>query len=311
MKRFVLCAFVLVILWACVAGAQSLSGLSMPRFETLLENIKVIPTAQVGFQHVGSNMNLPIDFQGPISGLLQIETLDITLSDANFWTGSAGLMIKSGELLSLFGTVGGSLNRPFVASGQIPLNVGAFGFQPTIDFTASQMSAWYAQGGVALGPILFGLYGDHFGIVVADPRLRASNAPLANQTLRGDIISTTLAPFIGVGMPFSNGLLTAIYSPFAQSNTTLALRTSNQDVAQAQYKWNKPGQLFSCNLQYNLPPVQAVSFGMWLNYAWMDIRGDAKLDFQDATLAVARQKDVTATMTKFVIQGGFTGSLAF
>jgi hypothetical protein len=311
MKRLVLCTFVLTLLCASVPCAQGFSGLAMPQFGTLLENVKVIPTVQAGFQHVGSNMSLPINFESSGAGLLQIETLDIALSDANFWTGSASVMVKSGELFSLFGTVGGSLNRPFIVSGQIPVSLGAVAAQPTIDFTGEQMSAWYAQGGVALGPILLGVYGDHFGVEVADPRLRAGGAPLANQTLRGDVISTTLAPFIGVGIPFYNGLLTAIYSPFAQSNTTVALRTSDRDVAQAQYKWNKPGQLFSCNFQYNLQPVQSFTFGMWANYAWMDIRGDAKLDFQDATVGLSRQKDVTATMTKFVIQGGFTGSLAF
>jgi hypothetical protein len=43
----------------------------------------------------------------------------------------------------------------------------------------------------------------------------------------------------------------------------------------------------------------------------MDIRGNAQLDFQDSTLGISRQRDVTATMTMYVIQGGLMVGLTF
>jgi hypothetical protein len=178
-----------------------------------------------------------------------------------------------------------------------------------VDFNASQMNMWYAQGGVSLGPVLLGLYGDHFGIEVGEPRI--GSAPLANKTLRADVISTTLAPYIGFAVPASNGLLMVIYSPLAQSNTTLVLRTSSTNLAQLQYKWNKPGNLISCNFQYNIEPMKGASLGLWAGYLYMAIRGNAEVDYQNSTLGISRQKDVTATMTKDVIQGGLMMGLTF
>jgi hypothetical protein len=168
---------------------------------------------------------------------------------------------------------------------------------------------WYAQGGVGLGPVLLGLYGDHFAITVGDPR--RGSVPLDNQTLRGDVMSTTLAPYIGFAIPAAGALFTVMYSPLATSNTTLVLRTSDQDLAQVQYKWNKPGNFVSSSFQYNMAPVCAVALGVWANYTWMDVRGNAQLDFQDSTLAISRQKEVTAIMTKYVLQGGCTLGITF
>lgn len=309
MKKLLTCATALVVICASAACAQSLGGLGLPGLGSLPGSISVNPTVQVGFQHVGSNMNLPIAAQGPIAGLIQIQELDISLKDASFWTGSAGVTVKAGEIFSLFGSVGGSLNRRFIVSGATPVSIGTVGGSPTVDFTGSQVSMWYAQGGLSLGPILLGVYGDHFGLVVGDPR--QGSVPLNNQTLRGDVISTTLAPFIGVAIPASGALLTVMYSPLAMSKTTMVLRTSLQDLTQLQYKWNKPGNFLSTSLQYNVAPVNSVSLGLWANYTWMDVRGDAELDFEDSTRGFSRQKTVTATMTKYVIQGGLTAGITF
>lgn len=295
----------------CVSNAcvECVAGLSLPGLGALPENVTISPFAQVGFQRVGSNMNLPVNSQPLGGGTLQINQIDISLNDANLWGGTAGVTIKSGELFSLFASAGGSLKRPFVVTGQIPVVVDLSPVEPVLDFTARNMEMWFAQGGMSLGPILLGLYGDHFGITVDDPR--RGSTPIANQTLRGDVISTTLAPYIGIAIPASAGLLTIIYSPLATSNTTLVLRTSSQDLAQAQYKWNKPGNFLSSTFQYNMAPIDSFTLGVWGNYTWMDVRGNAQLDFQDSTLGFSTQKDVTATMTKYVLQGGISLNVAF
>jgi hypothetical protein len=309
MKKLLVPIVVSILFLASAACAQDLRQVGLPGLASLLKDLAVNPYVQVGFQRVGSNMNLPVGAEAPTPGLLQIEEMDISLKDANFWTGTAGVSIKKGELLSLFGSVGGSLKRTFIVSGEIPVSLGATGGQPTVDFDASQLGMWYAQGGVSLGPILLGLYGDHFGIEVGEPRI--GSVPSANQTLRGDVITTTLAPYIGFAIPASNGLLTVIYSPLASSATTLVLRTSQSDLAQAQYKWNKPGNFLSCSFQYNATPIDDFSFGLWSNYTYMDVHGNAQLDFQNSTTGVSRQKEVTATMTKYILQGGVMLGMTF
>lgn len=309
MKKLLTAVMTMGLIFASLVSAETSAGFAVPGFGALTEDLTVNPFVQAGFQRIGSNMNLPVDAEGPIAGLLQVGKVDLSLKDANFWTGTAGATVKAGKLFSMFASIGGSLNRPFVVSGEIPIALGPIAGEPVVDFTTSKLSMWYAQGGVGLGPILLGLYGDHFGVEIGDPR--RGSVPLANQTLRGDVISTTLAPYIGFGMEASNALLTVIYSPLATSNTTLVLRTSDRDLAQAQYKWNKPGNFLSCNLQYNTTPVNGSSFGAWANYSLMDIRGNAELDFQDSTLGISRQRDVTATMTMYVIQGGLMLGLTF
>jgi hypothetical protein len=309
MSRMLAFAIMIALVLASVACAQGLGTISFPGLGSLGENVTVEPFVQAGFQRVGSNMNLPVAAEGTIAGLLQIDELDISMKDANFWTGTVGGTIKAGKLISLFASAGGSLNRTFIVSGEIPISLGQFGRQPTVDFKASQMTMWYAQGGVGLGPLLLGLYGDHYGIEVGEPRI--GSTPLANQTLRADVITTTFAPYIGFALPASNGLLMVLYSPLAQSNTTLALRTSSSNLAQLQYTWNKPGNLISCNFQYNIEPTKDSSLGLWAGYLYMSIRGNAQLDYQNSTLGISRQRDVTATMTKDVIQGGVMMGFTF
>jgi hypothetical protein len=309
MKKLLGATIATVLFLASLACAQGLGTFGLPGLDSLTQNLTFNSYAQAGFQRVGSNIDLPISAEASVPGLLQIEGLSLSVQDANFWTGTLGASVKSGELLSLFASIGGSLNRPFVITGQIPVGLDSLGRQPTLEFDATKLDMWYAQGGVSLGPILLGLYGDHFGVAVGAPR--RGSVPLDNQTLRADFLTTTLAPYIGFAVPAANTLFSVIYSPFAMSNTTVALRTSDRDVAQAKYKWNKPGNFISCSFQYNSTPTDSSSFGVWGNCAYMGVRGNAELSFQDANSGVSRQKQVTATMTKYIIQGGLMFGLNF
>lgn len=309
MKKLTAPIILLSLLMVSVACAQDLGGISIPQLGDLTKDITVDPYVQAGFQHVGSNLNLPINAQGAIAGLLQIDQMDISLKDANLWAGAVGVNIKAGKLLSLFGSAGGSLNRTFVVSGAMPVSLGPLIRQPILDFDASHLNMWYAQGGIGLGPILLGLYGDHFGIELSDPR--RNGVPLNNQTLRADFLTVTFAPYIGFAMPAQNSLFTIIYSPFARSNTTVALRTSAASMAQLEYTWDKPGNLVSCTYQYNMTPMGGMTVGLWGNCAYMDVRGNATLNYVDSTTGASSERPVTATMTKYMVQGGLSLALDF
>jgi hypothetical protein len=310
MKKVLISVVIFSLFIVPGAFALDLSGLSMPSLGSLTEKVTVNPYAQAGFMRMGSNMSLPVSAEGPlVPGQLKIDTLDIAMRDANFWTGSVGYTAKYGEMLSFFSAVGGILPRQFVVTGQVPINIGGFGTSPTIDFTGSKAQSWYTQSGVGLGPVLIGLYWGDFKLTVADPRQGAQ--PLANQTLRGDITTTTLAPYFGIAFPASCALFSVIYSPWAWSDTTLVLRTSQADVAQLQYKWNRPGDFVSGTVQYNPAPIGSITFGLWANYTWMRMVGDADLNFQNATSGVTRQKTVTATVTEYITQGGISLGITF
>lgn len=96
LRKILVIASVLSLSCAAIAFSQDLPGLAMPDLCSLAENVKVNPYVQAGFQHVGSNINLPISAEVLTAGLLQIDEMDIELEDANFWTGVAGVTLKKG-----------------------------------------------------------------------------------------------------------------------------------------------------------------------------------------------------------------------
>ncbi len=280
--------------------------------ESSAGKIAVNPYAQVGFQWVGSNLNLPAS-----DGLLVTEPfslgighLDISLKDANFWTGIAGVNVLAYGKYSLFGAAGGFLNRPFITSGTAPVSLDAINTSGKLEFTNTKVESWFIQTGIGLGPVLFGLYWDHFTFHLADPR--NNDGPLPNQTLRGDMLTKTFAPFIGFALPVSSASITVTYSPLAYSDTALSLINSRRNLSEIRYTWKKPGDLVNALLQYNTPVTSTTTFGVWSNYSWMRMRGSAELEFENTrTPPINRNKDVTATMTKYVVGGGVTLGVNF
>jgi hypothetical protein len=201
------------------------------------------------------------------------------------------------------------LPRTFGSTGEVPVNLNGTGVSPVIVFTNTGLNTWYVQGGIGLGPILAGVYYNYFAVDFGQPR--QGSVPLANQTLGGVVISKTLVPYVGLAIPAGGALGTILYSPLAYSNTTLDIRSSATTVSQLQFKWNKPGNFISSTLQYNMPVSGATSFGLWVNYTWMMVRGNAEVEFVNASPFLVRQKDVTATVTQYAIQGGVTLGITF
>ncbi|AFM25190.1 hypothetical protein [Desulfomonile tiedjei] len=310
MKRVWVGLLVVVFCIPASVFGQDLPSVGFPTLSSLTENVKVNPYAQVGFQWVGSNLNLPVQNE-PLPVLpLNIGSLDISLKDANFWTGIAGITIIANDKYSLFGTAGGFLNRPFITSGTVPVSLDLISTSATLEFDNTNVESWFIQTGIGLGPVLFGLYWDHFAFVLGEPRNQ--NGPIANQTLRGDILTRTFAPFIGLTLPVSGAMLTVTYSPFAYSNTALALMNSQNNLSELRYTWKKPGDLLNASLQYNTPIASTYQFGIWCNYSWMRLRRNAELEFQNTPApAISRTRDVTATMTKYILGGGVNVGINF
>ncbi|MEW6113111.1 MAG: hypothetical protein AB1664_13355 [Thermodesulfobacteriota bacterium] len=286
------------------SGLPSLPGIS-------LGQVKLKPFVQAGFQRVGSNLTLPVEAERllPFIGAIQIDTMDITLKDANFWSGTAGVNVTAGELFSVFAAGGGILPRTFAISGEMPVSVGPLAAVPVLDFTSTKAESWFVQVGAGLGPIIGGMYWDHFIFEISDPRI--GSVPLANQTLRGDTITKSACPFFGIVIPASGATATIIYSPWAWSNTVIALRSSQNRQTELKYSWNRPGDFVSATFQYNTALLSSSSFGLWANYTWMRVVGDAELEFENSAPAISTSKDVTATMTKYVLGGGITLGIQF
>jgi hypothetical protein len=89
MKSIWVAAFVMSFCLPASGFGQSALLEGFPTMLSLAENVKVNPYAQVGYQWVGSNLNLPIQAEGPNQPLF-IDQMDISLIDANFWSGVVG-----------------------------------------------------------------------------------------------------------------------------------------------------------------------------------------------------------------------------
>ncbi len=310
MKRIWITAILVFLCLPTGLFAQGLMPGGCGSLCSLAENVKVNPYAQVGFQWVGSNLNLPTRNGPPPVQSLNIGTLDISLKDANFWTGIAGVSVVADEKYSFFAAAGGFLNRPFVTSGIVPVSVDNVATSATLEFTNTKVESWFIQTGIGLGPVLFGLYWDHFAFALSDPRLQSG--PIDNQTMRGDILTRTFAPFIGLALPAGGATLTVTYSPLAYSNTALALMNSRNNLSELRYTWKKPGDLLNATLQYNTPLSSSTTFGLWSNCSWMRMRQNAELEYQSTLLSnTPITRTVLATMTKYVVGGGVTLGINF
>ncbi len=303
-----LLVFFLILVWCRASLAQEILSIpAMPMFSSLTENIKVNTFAQVGFQWIGSNMTLPpvqesIPLPPPFS--LTLGDADWELKDANLWSGTVGLTIISSDKYSLFGSVGGLLNRPFVAAGLFPVTFTGISAENRLEFSSTNVESWFIQGGFGIGPIIAGLYWDHFGFSLSDPRNQ--NGPLPNQTIRGDVLTKSFCPFIGVSIPSGGATATVIYSPLAYSKATMAVRNSNNGVSETEYSWNKPGQFVSATLQYNTPVTSSFSFGLWANYLWMKIKGEGEVTLRSSAQAVPVGRAVTLSMGKYALGAGLS-----
>jgi hypothetical protein len=112
---------------------QNFLGDTYPALISLSENVKVNPYVQVGIQWAGSNLNIPVEREAFPLLPLEIDSLDVRLQSAGFWSGTAGLTVMFQEQYSFFGVAGGGggfLKGPFTTAGNVPVNGGALGSDP-------------------------------------------------------------------------------------------------------------------------------------------------------------------------------------
>ena len=295
-------------------AAGFVAGLPLIR-ELKAGKISLNPSVQVGYQQIGANMSIPIRADAGVpAGQLQVGTLDVSLNSFNFWSGTVGLNIVAGPL-TLFGSAGGFLPHVFQLSGQIPISLGAVAGTPQFEMTASNFQFWTIQGGVgyAIGSgysILGGIMWSHMAVEFSDPRNAAG--PLANQTIRGDVLLKTGVPFIGIQILQQGSYRGAIlYSPIAWSSGAMDFRSSQQTLVDLNYSLNQPGKFLAFSGEYYFLFKPPVVCSMWFNASLVNIKGTSELEFTSAGPAASRSNDVVITNTQYSIGGGFTFALAF
>ncbi len=273
------------------------------------------PYVQIGYQHIGANMTIPISSDtGTPVGQLQVGTVDVSLQNFDFWSGTVGLNVLAAPF-SLFGSAMGFAPHIFQLSGQIPISLGPLGVTPEFEMTASNFQFWAVQGGAGYEfkkgySILGGFMWSQMEVEFENPR--TASGPLQNQTIQGDVLLKIGVPFLGIQY-MQQGYYRAalLYSPLAWSQGTLAFTSSQQTLADLNYSLSQPGQFWAVSLEYYFPFKPPVMLSMWFNGSLVNIRGTSDLEFTTAGPSVFRTKDVLITNTQYLMGGGITFGLAF
>jgi hypothetical protein len=339
MKKNLLVALALGALFPTILFGQTLSPTLMPatfpampstggdsESGSFLSNLPLVrglkvgkivlnPSAQVGYQHIGVNMSIPIAADANVpAGQLQIGTVDVALKNFDFWSGTLGLNVIAGPL-TLFGSWGGFSPRLFQFTGEVPISVGPNQALPILIMTATNFHFWAAQAGAAYTikkgySILGGFMWNQTEFRLADPRI--GSVPLQNQTLQGDVLMQVWAPFIGIQVMQEGHYRGALlYSHLAGSSGAMQLGTTAPLLANLRYSLNQPGNFAAFTAEYYLLSKPPVTFSAWVNGSLVSIRGTSHLQFTTAAPAVVRTKDVTITNTQYLIGGGVTLGLVF
>jgi hypothetical protein len=339
MKKILLVAIVLGMLSPSALLAQKISpsliptGLpSLPSMSedsatgSFLSNLPLVqglkagkillnPSVQIGYQNIGANMSIPISSDtGTPQGQLQIGTVDVSLKNFNFWSGTVGLNVVAAPF-TLFGTATGFAPHIFQLSGQIPISLGPAGAAPQFEMTASNFQFWTVQAGAGYTiwgdySILAGFMWSHMTVAFENPR--TASGPIANQTITGDVLMKIGVPFIGVQV-MQQGYYRAalLYSPLAWSQGELDFRSSQATLADLNYSLSQPGSFWAVSAEYYLKVPPPVILSMWFNGSMVNIKGSSDLEFTTAGPAVFRTRDVTITNTQYLLGGGFTFGLIF
>jgi hypothetical protein len=339
MKKILLLAFVLVAVFPAILLGQNISpsliptGLpSLPPMGedsatgNFLSNLPLVqglkagkillnPSVQIGYQHIGANMSIPIQSDtGTPAGQLQIGTVDVALNNFNFWSGTVGLNVVAAPF-TLFGSVGGFSPHAFTLSGQIPISLGPVGGSPAFQQTASNFEFWTVQGGAAYEfrggySILAGFMWSHMEVEFGPPS--SDLGPSPNQTVSADMLIKIGVPFIGI-QAMQPGYYRAalLYSPLAWSQGALDFRSSQRTLSDVRYSMNQPGQFLAVIAEYFFPMKPPATLSAWFNGSLINIRGSSDLEFTTAGPAVFRTKDVLVTNTQTSIGGGMTLGIVF
>jgi hypothetical protein len=273
------------------------------------------PSFQVGYQHITANMSIPISADGGVpAGQLEIGTVDVSLQNFDFWSGTLGLNVIAGPI-TLFGSWGGFSPRLFQFSGTIPISVGPLAAEPVLDMSCTNFQFWAAQVGAAYTfkkgySILGGFLWNQTEFQLADPRI--GSVPLANQTLAGDVFMQVWVPFLGIQVMREGQYRgTFLYSPLAWSSGSLSLGTTAPLLSNLSYSLNQPGNFAAFSAEYYLLFKPPVMFSAWVNGSLVSIRGNSDLQFTVAAPAVVRTSNVTVTNTQYLIGGGLTLGVVF
>jgi hypothetical protein len=302
---------------AVPSPGQESEGGSLLSTMPLLKGLKVgkvllNPSAQIGYQHIGTNLTIPASAAPRGPNELFVGPIDVALQNFNFWNGTVGLNVIAAPV-TLFASLGGYLPGPFAMTGTIPVSDNTGTALPSITFRGSRLQFWTAQCGVGYTvcggmSVLVGYIWSHTGADFDDPS--EGSVPLLNQTLRGDVLLDIGIPFIGVQVLQEGHFRGAFtYSPLATSSGALSLQSSSPQLADLRYTLKQPGYFLGITTEYFFVSKPPVSFSGWFTGSYVNIRGTSDLEFTTAGPSVTREVDMTNT--QYTLGAGLTLGLVF
>jgi|GEM_PF-578998 len=271
------------------------------------------PYAQVGYQKIGSNLTFPIDIERvlPLDNRLQVGTMELTLQEATFWTGTVGLNAVLSPTITLFSSAGGFSPKDVVAPSYLPISLNNITGPAQMYFTGVNVEYWFIQVGASFGicggwSLLAGYFWDHFAMEAVDPKI--GSIPFIDQTLKADFLTKTSTPFIGLQLNQTDYRYRAsiIYSPVALCRVLMATRSTLVGETELLYSFDKPGQFVAVNAEYDTYLSQMLFLSLWATGSWMKVTGDGELEYRSTRPAASATRNTSdVSVTKYSVGGGF------
>jgi hypothetical protein len=211
-----------------------------------------------------------------------------------------------------FGTAQGFAGRKMGLEGVFPFEIGPIGAEPNFEMSVSNLECWEVGfgGAYAIGSwagIMAGCTWLHAGLELSDPR--RGSTPVANQTLRANVLLQGTIPYVGLQTVQPNYNAAILYSPLVYVTATFSFRSNPSAPAQLQWDLRMPGRFVGFAAQYSLPLPPPMMANVWFTAQWINVKGNSDVEFTSPGLDGGQ--NVAGAVNLYLTGVGLSAGLVF
>ena len=324
---WILAVPVLMLCFPLVSAGQGFSFLQ-PWGIANIGNVQVSVSAQLGFQQMGVNINLPVPNSGLVgAALFTGSTLDFRLLDSGVWTGGISVEARRNGL-SVFASAEG--NAPKNARASAPSD--PFYLSGQCEWRGSKLEWWALGAGGAFTvrrnlDVVGGFKVEHISLTLADPvdpwgTLRLFQATYGDR-YSGDLRTKLWIPYFGIQIDGLNYRAKLLFSPVAWTDVEIPLRyllvgSSAIGFEDAKYSFKPNGLWVEADLKYGMRILDGVGCNLWFKGSWLHVRGVGTEGYEyDVTVSgtpvfhYTESGSADGSLSSYVLAAGISGTLNF
>lgn len=284
-----------------------------------IAGVRVTPSAQVGYQLIGLNFDLPIFI--PNVSPPPNESLSLQFQDANVWIGALGLKadFPCGLSLILKGQANARRDiRVFTPQDSQGQGIGVI-------WAGNKLQWWTLDAGLAYPlrddwSIVAGFRRDQLSVALSNPWLLGGvggpgpinffsdqidffSEQIQKLTYFGDVSSKLSIPYVGLRLDTANLRACFLWSPFVQANVKIPTAVTTFSSVQQffgppffatdnhnfgfEYKVIKPAAFLEACMEYESRLSSSLSIGLWGRLSWVRLSGKGDFHLAETDVAVA------------------------